>query len=199
MAMSTDAPAFDLDDPTDLDHTMRIGMAWIELRRGAGSARLRDYFFGREEPLEQGQMDALDLLVRRDRTMKGLAERLRIEPSTATRAVQRIVKSGLAERYPSTDDGRVVMVRITSEGKRRHAVVAERRALAMARIIGSFAPDERSQLAELLERLTTAIDDVVDELDATGSVGSAASSVAGPATDPATHPVAPPAGSGAGS
>lgn len=165
MTVSTDAPSFDLDDPVDLEHTLRIGTAWIELRRGAGSARLRDYFFGRNEPLEQGQMDALDILMRRDRTMKGLAERLRIEPSTATRAVQRVVKDGLAERYPSPHDGRVVMVRVTPEGQRRHGAVAARRAIALERIIGSFAPHERAQLADLLERLNTAVADAVEELD----------------------------------
>ena len=166
MTVSADAPSFDFNNPVDLDHTVRIGTAWIELRRGAGAARLRDYLFGHDEPLEQGQMDALDLLMRRDRTMKGLAERLRIEPSTATRAVQRVVKDGLAERYPSSEDGRVVMVKVTPEGRRRHATVAERRALALERIIGSFAPDERAQLADLLERLNNAVDDVVNELDA---------------------------------
>lgn len=165
MTVSADAPTFDFNNPVDRDHARRIGMAWIELRRGAGSARLRDYFFGRDQPLEQGQMDALDLLMRQDRTMKGLAERLRIEPSTATRAVQRIVKDGLAERYPSAADGRVVMVRATQEGRRRHAAVAKRRAIAMERIIGSFQAEERALLADLLERLTTAIDDVVTELD----------------------------------
>jgi DNA-binding MarR family transcriptional regulator len=166
MTLSADAPSFDLNNPVDRDHARRIGMAWIELRRGAGSARLRDYFFGREEPLEQGQMDALDLLMRRDRTMSGLAERLRIEPSTATRAVQRIVNDGLAERYPSADDGRIVMVKVTRNGRRRHTAVAKRREIAMERIIGSFEADERAILADLLERLTTAIDDVVTELDA---------------------------------
>ena len=166
MTLSADAPSFDLNNPVDRDHARRIGMAWIELRRGAGSARLRDYFFGREEPLEQGRMDALDLLMRGDRTMSGLAERLRIEPSTATRAVQRIVNDGLAVRYPSADDGRIVMVKVTRNGRRRHAAVANRREIAMERIIGSFEADERAVLADLLERLTTAIDDVVTELDA---------------------------------
>ena len=64
MTVSADASTFDFNNPVDLDHAKRIGMAWIELRRGAGSARLRDYLFGRDEPLEQGQMDALDLLMR---------------------------------------------------------------------------------------------------------------------------------------
>ena len=172
MTLSADASSFDLNNPVDLDHVRRIGMAWIELRRGAGSSRLRDYFFGHNEPLEQGQMDALDLLMRGDRTMKGLAERLRIEPSTATRAVQRIVNDGLAERYPSADDGRVVMVKITRSGRRRHAAVAERRAIALDRIIGSFQADERAMLADLLERLTTAIDDVVADLDAEADAAS---------------------------
>jgi DNA-binding MarR family transcriptional regulator len=160
-----DQSSFDFRNPVDRDHARRIGNAWIELRRGAGASALRDHLFGREKPLEQGQMDALDLLVRRDRTMKGLAERLRIDPSSATRAVQRIVRAGLAERYDSPDDGRVVMVRVTDEGRRRHAVVAKRRALAMQRIVGSFAADERAQLADLMDRLTAAIDDVVSTLD----------------------------------
>lgn len=164
-----DRASFDFANPVDRDHARRIGRAWIELRRGAGAAALRDLFFGSEEPMEQGQMDALDLLTRRERTMKGLAARLRIDPSSATRAVQRIVKSGLAERFDSPDDGRVVMVRVTDEGRRRHADVAARRAEAMGRILGSFDPDERAHLADLMDRLTDAIDRVVAELQAEAS------------------------------
>lgn len=120
---------------------------------------------GGEEGLEQGQMDALDLLVRRDWSMRGLAESLRVEPSTATRAVHRLVNDHLAERFTSPDDGRVVMVRITEEGRLRHADVAARRALAMSRILGHFDVDERAQLADLLDRFIDALDDVVQTLD----------------------------------
>ena len=98
------------------------------LRRGAWTQHLRDYLFGDDDPLEPGQMDALDLLSRGDRTMKQLAERLRIDPSSATRAVQRLVAVGLAERYAAAEDGRrIVMVRITKDGRQRHAAVAARR------------------------------------------------------------------------
>lgn len=161
---SVERTTFDFRNPVDLDHAVRISRAWIELRRGAGSAALRDYFFGKQQPLEQGQMDALDLLVRRPRRMKGLAERLHIDPSSATRAVQRIVKDGLAERYASPEDGRVVMVRVTPKGRRRHAAVARRREVAIGQIVGSFGPDERAQLADLMDRLIIAIDDVVASL-----------------------------------
>ncbi len=155
---------FDYASATDRDHARRIGRAWIELRRGVRTAALRDYMYGQDSRLEQGQMDALDLLVRRDRTMRGLADRLRVDPSTATRAVQRLVDAGLAERFTSPDDGRVVMVRITDEGRRQHADVAGRRAYAMGQILGAFDPDERALLADLLDRFLGALDDVVETL-----------------------------------
>ncbi|MDX2381152.1 MAG: MarR family transcriptional regulator [Acidimicrobiia bacterium] len=154
----------DLSNPIDRDHAQRIGRAWLELRRGGAATALRDYMYGRGT-LEQGQIDALEYLVRRDRKMKGLADKLRIEPSSATRAVQRLVKDGLAERYASPEDGRVVMVRITEEGRRAQTEVAARRAFVMQRVLSAFRPGERAVLAELLDRFIVSVDDVVESLD----------------------------------
>ncbi|HZX55933.1 MAG TPA: MarR family transcriptional regulator, partial [Ilumatobacteraceae bacterium] len=111
---------------------VQIGRSWVQIRRGAGGT-LRDYLLGTgEEALEQGQMDSLDLLARRPSwRMSDLAEALRIDPSTATRAVQRLVSAGLAVRTPNEDDGRVVMVEITDAGRSRHADVNARRGLLM--------------------------------------------------------------------
>ena len=97
--------------------------------------------------------------------MRGLAELLRVEPSTATRAVHRLVDDGLAERFTLPDDGRVVMVRITAEGREQHTDVAARRSKAMAQILGEFDPEERAQLADLLDRFIDALDRVVQTLD----------------------------------
>jgi DNA-binding MarR family transcriptional regulator len=157
--------AVDFRNRTDREHARRIGRAWIEMRRGAGASALRAYMFGREKPLEQGQMDALDLLSRRnDRPMKELAARLRVDPSTATRAVQRLETDGLVERYPSPEDGRVVLVRITEEGTRRHDDVAARRSTAMMHILSEFEPSERAQLANLLDRFVESIDTVMTRM-----------------------------------
>lgn len=161
----SEATAVDFNNPIDREHAIRIGRAWIELRRGAWTQGLREYLYGKDDPLELGQMDALDLLVRGERTMKGLAERLRIDPSTATRAVQRLVAGGLAERFASPDDGRVVMVRVTEQGRDRHAEVDARRSYAMARILSEFSRDERADLAGLLDRFIEALDTVVERLD----------------------------------
>ncbi len=158
--MAHQSQVVDFTDPLDREQALRIGRAWTELRRGASMSGLRDYIYGSDDPLDQGQMDALDLLSRRDRTMRGLAERLRVDPSTATRAVKSLVDDGLAERYQSPDDGRVVMVRITTEGKRRHADVDARRSHAMAQILGEFSPAERADLAGMLQRFVGALDRV---------------------------------------
>ena len=79
-------------------------------------------------------------------------------------SVQRLVADGLADRYPSPDDGRIVMVKISESGRARHGVVDERRAEAMALILGRFTPDERSELADLLDRFVQAVDDSGDRL-----------------------------------
>ncbi len=145
---------------------VRIGASWVQIRRGAAMGALRDYLLGTgDEALEQGQMDSLDLLARQPSwRMSDLAEALRIDPSTATRAVHRLVGSGLAVRTPNDDDGRVVMVEITEAGRARHADVNARRGLLMEHMLGAFTPQERPALADMLERFVGAVDEFVDRL-----------------------------------
>ena len=154
----------DLRDPEQFQLAIRIGSAWIEIRRGASMSAVRDHLFGTgDDALEQGQMDTLDLLAQQPTwRMSELADALRVDPSTATRAVQRLVRSGLADRSSCDDDGRVVIVVITDAGVARHADVAERRGEVMAHLLGSFAPGERLQLASMLERFVASIDHFVD-------------------------------------
>jgi DNA-binding MarR family transcriptional regulator len=53
----------------------------------------------------------------------------------------------------------VVNVSVTPTGTARHAEVAERRGQLMAHVLGAFEPEEREQLADLLERLVGSVDD----------------------------------------
>ena len=126
------------------DLAVRIGLAWRELRRGAATSGLRDFLYGSdEESIEQGQMDTLDVLAQRPSwRMSELADALRVEPSTATRAVERLVKAGMAERQPSVDDGRVVRVLITAAGQGMHETVVERRTELLTFILKSYRRSE---------------------------------------------------------
>ena len=155
----------DLHQREMYDLAVQIGRSWVQIRRGAAMGALREYLLGSgDEALEQGQMDSLDLLARQPSwRMSDLAEALRIDPSTATRAVQRLVISGLAVRTPNDGDGRVVMVEITDAGRWRHADVNARRGLLMTHMLGAFTPEERPVLADMLERFVAAVDEFVED------------------------------------
>jgi DNA-binding MarR family transcriptional regulator len=155
----------------------RIGHAWKELRRGAAMASMRDRLFGAGlDSLEPGQFDTLEALVQRDAwRMSELADALRVDPSTATRAVQRLLRMGLAERQPYRGDGRVVMVSATSIGRTRYDSVARDRRAFMTEVLSTFDREERITLADLLDRLVAAVDRAVT----VGGSDAAESKVAG--------------------
>ncbi len=149
------------------DLAVRIALSWRALRRDASTGELRDFLYGTEDgAIEQGQMDTLDLLALRPAwRMSELAEDLRVDPSTATRAVQRLVNDGLAVRRACSTDGRVVEVEISEQGKQVHKVVSERRVELMSHILQRYRSEELPVLADVLERFVRASNDFVSSLD----------------------------------
>lgn len=156
----------DFDDDEQVELAGRLGRSWRDMRRGAAMALLRDRLFGTDlGALEPGQVDTLELIVQQPEwRMSELADALRVDPSTATRAVQRMVALGLAERQTCRDDGRVVMVSATPAGREWHAQLLDKRRVLMGRLLGEFSPDERVVFASYLERFVGALDELVDEL-----------------------------------
>jgi len=152
-----------LTNDLDLEVAGRVGRAWREIRRGATTGDLRDVIFGvGGSAIEPGQMDALDLLVTVDSCRMGdLADHLRIDPSTATRAVQRLIKDNLAERVEHAGDGRIVTIAATERGRRIHSEVQARRRDVILTVLEAFPDDERFLLAEFLERFSHAVDETV--------------------------------------
>jgi DNA-binding MarR family transcriptional regulator len=94
--------------------------------------------------------------------MGELASALRIDSSSATRAVDRLDAGGLAERVRSTRDRRVLVVRATTEGRRlvtRMSTQATRRWRKM--LHQALSPSEIELLAENLERVITSVDTAI--------------------------------------
>lgn len=152
----------------------RIVLAWRELRRGASGAVLRAHLLGPDgPPLEQPQLDALEILVAAADgadgwRMSDFADALRVDPSTATRAIARLEQHGLAERSKDPEDRRIVIARATTRGRRMVTRVGTNRAIGMQRLLEPFDDDERIRFADLLERFVTSIDDLVAELNRDG-------------------------------
>lgn len=150
-----------------VDEAQRIGVAWRELRRGASMTRLKERFQS-ERSIEIGQLDALDLLVARGEAglrMGDLADALRVDASTATRAVDRLVQAGFAERTTDPEDGRRVLARVSDKGEALHRELAQGRRDMLDRMLQGFSERERRDLADLMERFVHALDELVAEED----------------------------------
>ena len=155
--------------PTDIHSELerevarRIGFAWRDMRRGATAADVRDTIFGLGgSAIDPGQMDALDLLVTVPSCNMGeLAEHLRIDPSSATRAVQRLIKDNLAKRVKHEGDGRVVAIAATERGRQIHEKVDARRREMIFSVLEEFNETEQYQFADFLERFLARVDEYV--------------------------------------
>jgi DNA-binding MarR family transcriptional regulator len=72
-------------------------------------------------------------------TVTELSERLQLAQSTVTELVRRAEDAGLIEREQSESDGRVVYLRLTSEGERRLQDVDEKLTVERARLRETIA------------------------------------------------------------
>jgi DNA-binding MarR family transcriptional regulator len=72
-------------------------------------------------------------------TVTELSERLQLAQSTVTELVRRAEDAGLIEREQSESDGRVVYLRLTSEGERRLHDVDEKLTVERARLRETIA------------------------------------------------------------
>lgn len=147
----------------------RIALAWRELRRGAAGTALRGHLTGDDGvPLQQAQLDALEILVSAPGgwRMSEFADALRVDPSTATRAIIRLERLGLAERIADESDRRVVTARATGKGRTTIERIERLRSIGMHRLLESFEADERKEFADYLERFVSSMNELVAELAA---------------------------------
>src|SRR5690606_22638913 len=81
------------------------------------------------------------------------SDALRIDASTATRAVEPLVNSGLVARRRGEHDGRQMIVELTRAGRRVERQLTEERLAQVDRSLADFDPAERAALADVLERM----------------------------------------------
>jgi DNA-binding MarR family transcriptional regulator len=117
--------------------------------------------------LEQSQLDAVEIVAAASGgwRMTDFADVLRVDPSNATRAIDRLEQLGLAGRDRDEAERRVGAARSTPEGRKLVRDVTRLRAAGMARLLEDLDDDETERFADHLERFVRPTDRLVGELE----------------------------------
>jgi DNA-binding MarR family transcriptional regulator len=109
----------------------------------------------KEHGLNLGEYDALLRLARapeRTLRMTQLAERVMLSPSGLTRAVDGLVEKGLVERQRGSEDARVILARLTDQGRQRLRRAARTHLRGIrAHFTGRLTEVQLRQVAEALQ------------------------------------------------
>ena len=86
-------------------------------------------------------------------SLKDVAERLGISLPAASRAVDPLVRRGLAERREDTEDRRIKRVRITPKGDALGQRLMAARVAALEELLSGFSLTERRKLGDALDEI----------------------------------------------
>ncbi len=108
---------------------------------------------GAENDLSMTQLRVLAILRGRRLRMTALADYLGLEKSTMNGLVDRAERRGLVGRAPSAQDRRAVEVFLTPAGVELGERIGPRVASELSGLTNRLAPDDRTTVRELLERM----------------------------------------------
>ena len=104
------------------------------------------------------QCHALDVLIRRDRcTLNELAAELYLDKSTASRVVGTLERKGYVARARHPRDQRAVLLAATAAGQKLYTKITDTLVAERREILASFPSQVRVSAAELIRRLTDAV------------------------------------------
>jgi DNA-binding MarR family transcriptional regulator len=104
------------------------------------------------------QAEALQIVGERpDVSTSSLAQELGIDPSTASRNLAGLVRSGYLVRLRGREDGRHVDIRLTPKGKRKAEAIAVDWVRACSLPLGRLPLDERQRVAQYIDILVSAL------------------------------------------
>lgn len=86
-------------------------------------------------------------------TVTGLAERLFLEKSSASRLVKGLGERGFARKRPTSSDERKVVVQLTESGARLHRKIQNELAQTYVHMAQALKPEMRKALPDLLDLL----------------------------------------------
>src|SRR5690606_19282100 len=99
-----------------------------------------------------------------------VAERLEIDPSTASRLVGHAIDAGLVSRRPSPVDARRANLGLTEAGLRVKRVADRSRRAYLDALMAGWTADERAEFARLLTRFADAAAHAPEYSDGIGRI-----------------------------
>jgi DNA-binding MarR family transcriptional regulator len=148
------------EQPRRIDELTALGVAFRHVFRTLSRLRGRDTHLGSSE-LSHAQFELLLELDERGELSAGeLALAARLAPGTVTQMLDHLAESGHVERARSETDRRVVVSRLTPQGRRR---VAAKRELWQSRweaALEGVETDELRAATRVLERLGAVFGDI---------------------------------------
>jgi DNA-binding MarR family transcriptional regulator len=146
----------------ELEQAGEIGSIMIQLVRLYGSIRAR------VTAGPDGEPSPLFLLLKLAHLgpsrASDLAENLCADPSTISRQVSSLVKSGLIERRADPDDGRASILAPTELGAQRVREQEQRRGYTVLPVLEDWPVDDRENLLRLLRKYTDGVEERRDEI-----------------------------------
>lgn len=119
---------------------------------------------GVEEDVTLPQYRAMVVLASRGQQLLGaLAAELQVNPSTASRLVDRLVRKGLVTRVTSPRSRREVEIDLSPAGRRVIDDVTATRRREIARIIAAIPEEQRTQVSDALVAFGTAAGEVPEQ------------------------------------
>jgi DNA-binding MarR family transcriptional regulator len=108
------------------------------------------------DPLAFGRMGSI-LYRGVNPTMGELSKTLALPLSTMTRMVDAGESFGIVQRLPDPDDGRIVRVALTDDGRQLHEAMKDMQAQGIKKVLVCLTPEERAILLTLLRKITISI------------------------------------------
>ncbi len=147
------------DEPQWTDELTALGMAFRRVFRTLSRLRGRDTHLGGSE-LSHAQFELLIELDERGELQAGeLALAARLAPGTVTQMLDHLAEAGHVERVRSETDRRVVVSRLTAQGRRK--IEAKRKAwqIRWEQALQDVDTDDLRAATRVLERLGTIFED----------------------------------------
>jgi len=144
-----------MNGPAEDVDVSRFLASWFEIRQFIQAANFNHFH---KAGLSATQFMILNLLPDRRRTLSigELAKRMNLAPATVARAVDTLETRKMLEREKSTDDGRLVLLRITREGGKLQNAAEGHFRSQISEIFRSIPDTDREALLNGLESFVRA-------------------------------------------